>query len=193
MIKLEDVERGYARWAAKPHNAKWVRRIDGTPIANDICVNIFEELKSPSPISADAVVEACAKVADAREWLIRKNGYFYRPNKSGYTLEKAAAGRYTKADADREAAIEPHNFTVMHESEVEDAPQVVDLSAEITALRKELAEARAENEKLANAMYWFSRYPEFVPDIKHSDEWQADIEAARPFVRPPSKAKGEKK
>jgi hypothetical protein len=72
MIKLEDVERGYARWAAKPHNAKWVRRIDGTPIANDICVNIFEELKSvsPSPVSADAVVEACAKVADdlAKEW-----------------------------------------------------------------------------------------------------------------------------
>lgn len=65
MIKLEDVERGYARWAAKPHNAIWVRRIDGTPIANDICVNIFDELKSASlsPISADAVVEACAQIA----------------------------------------------------------------------------------------------------------------------------------
>lgn len=49
MIKLEDVQRGYERWAAKPHNAKWVRRIDGTPIANDIVVNIFEELKDLAP------------------------------------------------------------------------------------------------------------------------------------------------
>jgi hypothetical protein len=44
-ITLNDIQRGYDRWAAKPHNAKWVRKIDGTPIANDIVVNIFEELK----------------------------------------------------------------------------------------------------------------------------------------------------
>lgn len=97
-------------------------------------------------------------MTDAKEWLIRKNGYFYRPNKSGYTLEKAAAGRYTKDDADREAAIEPHNFTVIHESEVEDTPQVVDLSAEITTLRKELAEARAENAELAHTVEFVTRW-----------------------------------
>ncbi|TAU33346.1 hypothetical protein ELI20_21080 [Rhizobium ruizarguesonis] len=44
-ISLNDVQRGYDRWAAKPHNAKWVRKIDGTPIPNDIVVNIFEALK----------------------------------------------------------------------------------------------------------------------------------------------------
>ncbi len=45
MITLQDVQRGYDAWAAKPHNAKWVKKIDGTPIANDIVVNIFEALK----------------------------------------------------------------------------------------------------------------------------------------------------
>ena len=45
MITLQDVQRGYDAWAAKSHNAKWVRKIDGTPIANDIVVNIFEALK----------------------------------------------------------------------------------------------------------------------------------------------------
>jgi len=73
---------------------------------------------------------------DAREWLILKNGYFYRPNRSGYTQKKAAAGRYTRAEADREAAVEPESFTVLHESEIPDAPQVVDLRVELAAARR---------------------------------------------------------
>ncbi|NLS03278.1 hypothetical protein HGP14_07825 [Rhizobium sp. P32RR-XVIII] len=35
MIRLEDVQRGYDAGATKRHNAEWVRKIDGTPIAND--------------------------------------------------------------------------------------------------------------------------------------------------------------
>ena len=35
---------GYERWAAKPHNKKWVRKLDGTPIPNDIVVCIAEEI-----------------------------------------------------------------------------------------------------------------------------------------------------
>ena len=35
--------RGYAVWAAKPHNRKWVRLIDGTPIPNDLPVCIAME------------------------------------------------------------------------------------------------------------------------------------------------------
>lgn len=34
------VQTGYATWAAKPHNSKWVKRIDGTPIPNDLIVCI---------------------------------------------------------------------------------------------------------------------------------------------------------
>jgi hypothetical protein len=52
-IKLDDVQRGYDAWAAKPHNAKWVRKIDGTPIPNDIVVTLFNTLRdletSPEP------------------------------------------------------------------------------------------------------------------------------------------------
>lgn len=78
-------------------------------------------------------------MTEPREYLIRKNGYFYRPNRAGYTLEKAAAGLYTRAEADLEAAIEPENFTVLHESEVEDAPQAVNLKEQITELRSQLS------------------------------------------------------
>lgn len=42
-----------------------------------------------------------------RQWLIRKRGYYYRPNRAGYTASIAEAGRYTEAEAKAEAAIEP--------------------------------------------------------------------------------------
>jgi hypothetical protein len=41
------------------------------------------------------------------EWLIRKRGFYYRPNRAGYTSSIAEAGRYTEAEAKAEAAIEP--------------------------------------------------------------------------------------
>jgi hypothetical protein len=43
-------EQGLARWKAKPHNAKWWRRIDGTPIPNDLLVNIAEEIANAEQI-----------------------------------------------------------------------------------------------------------------------------------------------
>ncbi len=39
---LAIVDRGFQAWAIKPHNRRWFKRIDGTPIPNDICVNIAE-------------------------------------------------------------------------------------------------------------------------------------------------------
>lgn len=44
---------------------------------------------------------------EPRDYLIRKGGYYYRPGFSGYTAEISAAGRYTRTEAEREAAIEP--------------------------------------------------------------------------------------
>jgi hypothetical protein len=44
-VSLEDVQRGYDAWAAKPHNAKWVRRINGTPIPNDLMICILSALQ----------------------------------------------------------------------------------------------------------------------------------------------------
>lgn len=38
-------------------------------------------------------------------WLIMKRGYFYRPNKQGYTTSKTEAGRYSEVEAMAEAAV----------------------------------------------------------------------------------------
>jgi hypothetical protein len=48
-----------------------------------------------------------SETTEARDHLIQKRGYYYRPNRAGYTMEVSAAGRYTKTDAEREAQIEP--------------------------------------------------------------------------------------
>src|SRR6266581_512039 len=50
------VERGFDMWKDKPHNAKWFNRIDGTPIPNDLKVNI-----------AEAICGACLNLADQPE------------------------------------------------------------------------------------------------------------------------------
>jgi hypothetical protein len=55
--------------------------------------------------------------ADLARWLIVKRGYFYRPNRSGYTQSKARAGRYTEAEARREAEIEPASMSAVHEDD----------------------------------------------------------------------------
>lgn len=60
-----------------------------------------------------------------KEWLIKKGGYFYRPNKCGYTTSKLEAGRYTKEDAEREAAVEPCHMSAIHESDVPDPPMIL--------------------------------------------------------------------
>lgn len=44
-------------------------------------------------------------------WVIRKSGYFYRPNRCGYTQEVSAAGHYTEAEAKAEASVEPHSMS----------------------------------------------------------------------------------
>jgi len=81
---------------------------------------------------------------DALEWLIRKGGYFYRPNMSGYTTAKHEAGRYTKEDAEREARIEPWHMKAIHENEWPDdkiSAKLSTLAAENERLRADLAAA----------------------------------------------------
>lgn len=53
------------------------------------------------------------------EWLILKRGHFYRPRFSGYTSNVAEAGRYTRQQAEREAAVEPGNFKIVLAPEAE--------------------------------------------------------------------------
>ena len=42
---LDICNEGLRRWREKPHNAKWWRRIDGTPIPNDLMVNIADAMR----------------------------------------------------------------------------------------------------------------------------------------------------
>ena len=35
-------QQGFENWKAKPHNARWFRKIDGTPIPNDLTICIGE-------------------------------------------------------------------------------------------------------------------------------------------------------
>lgn len=69
------------------------------------------------PASDCATHNGPAMETDAPVWLIKKGGYYYRPNRSGYTREVSAAGRYTRVEADREAAIEPWCMSVEREPE----------------------------------------------------------------------------
>lgn len=88
---------------------------------------------------------------EVHEWLIRKDGYFYRPNSSGYTTSKFEAGRYTKAEAEAEAAVEPWHMKAIHQDDVEDDPvssrvrmdgdRIATLAAEVEQLTKERDEA----------------------------------------------------
>lgn len=48
-------ERGLEIWKAKDHNAKWWRRIDGTPISNDLLVNIAEEFAKCGLVYASSI------------------------------------------------------------------------------------------------------------------------------------------
>lgn len=41
---LDIAYKGLEDWKAQPHNHRWWRKIDGTPIPNDLCVRIAEAM-----------------------------------------------------------------------------------------------------------------------------------------------------
>lgn len=106
-------------------------------------------------------------------YLIRKQGYFYRPNSHGYTQEKHAAGRYTLADAEK--ITHPNGpdgprdgMSFVHESEVPDDPQV---AAPLACTgcgnawtEAELAAIRANNPKILSCCPERNMQPMSAPD-----------------------------
>lgn len=63
-------------------------------------------------------VRAGKETEDPKDYLIRKSGYYYRPNRAGYTTKVEDAGRYTKVEAEREAAVEPWHMAAVPLSSV---------------------------------------------------------------------------
>lgn len=107
-------------------------------------------------------------MVEDREWLIKKDGYFYRPNFCGYATSKFEAGRYTKTDADREAAVEPWHMKAIHQDDVEDDPvsSRVRMDADrIEAFERELAEARKQSDRFCD---------KYLAALKRAEAAEAD-------------------
>jgi hypothetical protein len=49
------VDRGMKTWSGRPHNKKWWRRIDGTPIPNDLSVCIAEAIVGATEFRKSAI------------------------------------------------------------------------------------------------------------------------------------------
>lgn len=62
---IQIAQRGFEAWRAKPHNAKWFKRIDGTPIPNDLVVCVAEQFA--------AVLASVSALAQALEALMAEN------------------------------------------------------------------------------------------------------------------------
>ena len=89
-------------------------------------------------LSATRDAESARPEREYAGWLIQKHGLFYRPNWCGYTDDPAEAGRYTRTQADREAAIEPNNFKVVPAPEMPKLDRHNPRDAEIARLRAAL-------------------------------------------------------
>ncbi|TBG78584.1 hypothetical protein ELG76_04000 [Rhizobium leguminosarum] len=80
-------------------------------------------------------------MSEAREYLIKKGSYFYRPDCAGYTSFKFDAGRYTKERAEQEASVEPWHMEAIHQDDVADSSDPDKFIAALTQERDRLREA----------------------------------------------------
>lgn len=84
-------------------------------------ISVYLPKDHPWKPGINEVINALEAEHPPRDWLIRNCGYFYRPNRAGYTAQVSEAGRYTEAEAKKEAEIAPTLISAHHESEFEPA------------------------------------------------------------------------
>lgn len=61
---IDIAQLGFENWKAKPHNARWFRKIDGTPIQNDLTICIGEAFAAA--LSAERRAKEEAEAENAR-------------------------------------------------------------------------------------------------------------------------------
>lgn len=90
--------------------------------------------------------------SEERVFLIKKGGFWWREGRFGYTDNKHEAGRFTKAEADLEAEIEPLHMRAIHQDDVsDDGP-----GAAIQELQAQVGFYRAERQALLDTDRWAS-------------------------------------
>lgn len=113
-------------------------------------------------------------MSDEAKYLVMKDGYFYRPNAQGYTLYKFDAGRFTKEDAEKHAAVEPWHMAAVHEDDVPDEREpdkfISGLHVEISELKRQLATAQKVDEQ---------QTADFIKDKAEIARLRKALEAAR--------------
>lgn len=146
-------EADYDQWEAEAARDA-VCALNRIPMAS-----LPDSLLSAAP-QPPSVSDQAGETTGLREWVIRKNGYFYRANRSGYTQEITAAGLYTEAEAKAEARIEPRGISAHLASEFITTPQdrevFGELRKDVSRLSAELEEARAA---LTESALCLSGYP----------------------------------
>ena len=99
------------------------------------------------------------KYEPPRDFLVRKGGYFYRPNAQGYTANPAEAGRFTFSEAWDHSHPNGEDgprdgITFIHESEIDEPAQTA-----LTTAQSEAAELRAEVERCHDALWVIAERP----------------------------------
>jgi hypothetical protein len=103
MQAMDIVQEGFRIWREKPHNAKWWSRIDGTPIPNDLSVNIAEAIMHSARIEAlETALREAVKIAE--EFDCHLCGY---PNEEAEQFYSSGVMDASTMIAERIAALAP--------------------------------------------------------------------------------------
>lgn len=68
---LKMVQEGFETWKAKSYNRRWAASIKGTPIENDVCVIIAENVAKEVNVIEDLVIELNRRLVVAENDLSR--------------------------------------------------------------------------------------------------------------------------